>query len=260
MGYLLLTAAVAWGAVVGPLVFGWNFARTGSALDFGYGDEGLLASLLEKPWYGWFGLLFSPGCGVLVYAPLTLAGLFAMAWLWEDSPPLALTGGATVVLAMAYYGSVSSTWCAQTTWGPRYLVAVAPFAMVPIGSLWARVSAKDSPWRRNPFAWLALGVPWAANVVVNLMAVLVDFGRGWQDHWALGATYQVTTWVPYFSGVTAHVRLLRSWILGGEASIDVQWLRGVAGTPTVGGTVAMVVLLVVAAACVGRAWRLAENE
>ena len=90
--------------------------------------------------------------------------------------------------------------------------------------------------------------------------MLFRSSRGWQDHWALGVTYQTAAWVPYFSGVTAHVRLLRSWVHGGEASIDVYWLRGVAGTPTVGGTVAMVVLLVVAAACIGRAWRLAEHE
>ena len=52
---------------------------------------------------------------------------------------------------------------------------------------------------------------------------------------------------------------LRNEVQQGEASIDVQWLRGVEGTPTAGGTVAMVMLLVVAAACVGRAWRLAAK-
>ena len=43
---------------------------------------------------------------------------------------------------------------------------------------------------------------------------------------------------------------LRNEVQQGEASIDVQWLRGVEGTPTAGGTVAMVMLLVVAAAYV----------
>ena len=55
------------------------------------------------------------------------------------------------------------------------------------------------------------------------------------------------------------MRILQGLAVGGEASIDVQWLRGVEGTPTAGGTVAMVMLLVVAAACVGRAWRLAAK-
>ncbi len=253
----LVWAAAGWGVVVVPLVFGWNVARTGSPFDFGYGDEGLLASFLEKPWYGWYGLLFSPGCGVLVHAPLMIAGAVALAWLWEDSRPVALASAATMFLAVAYFGSVSSTWCAQPTWGPRYLVAVAPLALLPIASLWSRLVVP--PWRRNPFAWLALGAPWAANVAANLLAVLVDFGRGWQDHWALGATYQVAAWVPYFSGVTAHVRLLRAWVSGGEASIDVLWLRGPGGTPTVGGAFTMVALLVVAAMLAGRAWALASR-
>ena len=252
-------AVLAWSAVTLPLVFFMNLVRTGHVLDFGYGGEGFLASVLSKPWYGWFGLYLSSGCGLIVHAPMFVVAVAALAFLWDDDRSAAVVVAGIVLLGSVYYGSVSSTWCAQPAWGPRYMTSLMPVVLLPIGSLWARLTANGSAWRRNPFAWLALGVPFAANVVVNLLAILVDFGRGWQDHWALGATYQVAAWVPYFSGVTAHVRLLRSWILGGEASIDVQWLRGVEGTPTAGGTVAMVMLLVVAAACVGRAWRLAEQ-
>ncbi|NBX47216.1 MAG: hypothetical protein EBT22_08520, partial [Chloroflexi bacterium] len=57
-------AVVAGSATALPLTLGYNLLRTGHALDFGYGGEGFLSSLLAKPWYGWFGLLFSPGCGV----------------------------------------------------------------------------------------------------------------------------------------------------------------------------------------------------
>jgi hypothetical protein len=255
-----MAAVGAWLVVCGPLIFGWNLIRTGSIIDFGYGGEGFLSSVLDKPWYGWFGLLMSPGCGLVVHAPLVVVALMSVALLWEDDRSTAAVVAGVALIGCAYYGSVSSTWCAQTTWGPRYMTSLMPVLLVPIGSLWSRLASAGSPWRRNPFAWLVLGVPWAANVFVNLLAVLVDFSRGWQDHWALGATYQTVAWVPYFSGVTAHVRLVRAWLAGGEASIDVHWLRGAAGTPTVAGAVTMGMLLIIAAAFAGRAWRLAADD
>ncbi|NBQ63417.1 MAG: hypothetical protein EBU40_14195, partial [Proteobacteria bacterium] len=83
-------AVVAGSATALPLTLGYNLLRTGHPLDFGYGGEGFLSSLLAKPWYGWFGLLFSPGCGVAVHAPMMFVGLAGLVWLWEDAPDTAV--------------------------------------------------------------------------------------------------------------------------------------------------------------------------
>ena len=107
----------------------------------------------------------------------------------------------------------------------------------------------------NPFAWLAIGLPWALNFVANALAIVVDFSRGWQDHWSLGATYLATTWVPYFSGITAHVRLARLWLHGGDASLDIHWLRASDGTPAVSGALIMAGLLVVSVTAWAAAWQ-----
>ena len=259
-------AVVAGGVTALPLTLGYNLMRTGQALDFGYGGEGFLSSLLEKPWYGWFGLLFSPGCGIAVHAPMMFVGLAGLVWLWEDAPDTAGAVAAMVGLACLYYGSLETTWCAQTTWGPRYLVGVAPLAYLPVAAIvkrmgWAKRSDAQSGasgrggMSRNPFAWLAIGLPWALNVVANALAIVVDFSRGWQDHWSLGATYLATTWVPYFSGVTAHVRLSRLWLRGGDASLDIHWLRGPDGNPAVSGVLVMVGLLVVSVTAWAAAWQ-----
>lgn len=257
---------VAGGVTALPLTLGYNLMRTGQALDFGYGGEGFVSSLLEKPWYGWFGLLFSPGCGIAVHAPMMFVGLAGLVWLWEDAPDTAVAVAAMVGLACLYYGSIETTWCAQTTWGPRYLVGVAPLAYLPVAAIVKRMGrAKRSDiqsgamgWdgmRGNPFAWLAIGLPWAVNFVANALAVVVDFSRGWQDHWSLGATYLATTWVPYFSGVTAHVRLARLWLRGGDASLDVHWLRATDGNPAVSGALIMAGLLVVSVTAWAAAWQ-----
>ena len=310
-------AVVAGSATALPLTLGYNLLRTGHALDFGYGGEGFLSSLLAKPWYGWFGLLFSPGCGVAVHAPMMFVGLVGLVWLWEDAPDTAVAVAAMVGLACLYYGSLETTWCAQTTWGPRYLVGVAPLAYLPIAAIVKRMgrakqgdvhphpNAPDVSALRfeamglekhinqagfvrnehinkggdgvgwgeseargkegmggNPFAWLAIGLPWALNFVANALAIVVDFSRGWQDHWSLGATYLATTWVPYFSGITAHVRLARLWLHGGDASLDIHWLRASDGTPAVSGALIMAGLLVVSVTAWAAAWqveRLAEE-
>ena len=310
-------AVVAGSATALPLTLGYNLLRTGHALDFGYGGEGFLSSLLAKPWSGWFGLLFSPGCGVAVHAPMMFVGLVGLVWLWEDAPDTAVAVAAMVGLACLYYGSLETTWCAQTTWGPRYLVGVAPLAYLPIAAIvkrmgrakqgdvhphpnapdvyalrfeamglekhinqagfvrnehinkggdgvgWGESEARGKEGMGgNPFAWLAIGLPWALNFVANALAIVVDFSRGWQDHWSLGATYLATTWVPYFSGITAHVRLARLWLHGGDASLDIHWLRASDGTPAVSGALIMAGLLVVSVTAWAAAWqveRLAEE-
>ena len=310
-------AVVAGSATALPLTLGYNLLRTGHALDFGYGGEGFLSSLLAKPWYGWFGLLFSPGCGAAVHAPMMFVGLVGLVWLWEDAPDTAVAVAAMVGLACLYYGSLETTWCAQTTWGPRYLVGVAPLAYLPIAAIvkrmgrakqgdvhphpnapdvyalrfeamglekhinqagfvrnehinkggdgvgWGESEARGKEGMGgNPFAWLAIGLPWALNFVANALAIVVDFSRGWQDHWSLGATYLATTWVPYFSGITAHVRLARLWLHGGDASLDIHWLRASDGTPAVSGALIMAGLLVVSVTAWAAAWqveRLAEE-
>jgi hypothetical protein len=214
----LIWFAVGLGIVGLPFGLAVNFLRTGSLLDPGYGPEGTLAGVLTKPWYGWYGLLLSPGCGLLPHTPLMMMGVVALIWMWEDAPGAALAAGSIALLSFAYYGSLSTTWCAFATWGPRYLLVVAPFTALPLAALFNKVTR----WR-NPILWVVFGgvALWSAGT--NLLAVLVDFNRGWQDHWALGATYLGTTWIPYFSGITSHFRLLREWLMDGSGGIDLYF-------------------------------------
>jgi hypothetical protein len=152
-------------------------------------------------------------------------GLLGLAWLWEDDPAPALVAGTIALGAIVYYGALSTTWCAFATWGPRYFVAVAPLMALPLAALWQRLPGAG----RNPFVALLGGglLLWSAGT--NLLAVLVDFNRGWQDHWALGVTYLETSWVPFFSGITAHVRLFREWLLDGQGGLDLYFWNAVPG-------------------------------
>ncbi|HET7769632.1 MAG TPA: phospholipid carrier-dependent glycosyltransferase, partial [Chloroflexota bacterium] len=160
------------------LVLGMNWIKTGSPFDAGYGGEGGLSTLAAKPWYGWFGQLFSPGCGLATHTPLMAVGLVGLIWLWEDAPRPALAVGGVALLALAYYGSLS-TWCGYTAWGPRYLVTIGPFLALPLAAVWQRVSGG-----RNPFLWLVGGALFIWSAATNALAVVIDWNRGWQDTWA----------------------------------------------------------------------------
>jgi hypothetical protein len=235
--------------VVVPLVFGANWIKTGSPFSAGYGGEGGLGSLAEKPWYGWFGLLLSPGCGLVSYTPLMALGIVGLIWLWEDAPRPAIVTGGIVFLALGYYGSLN-TWCGSTTWGPRYLVTVGPFLALPLASLWQRVT-----WGgRNPFVWLTGGALFAWSAATNALAVLVDFNRGWQDHWANDLTHLEVTWLPYFTGITTHTRLLREWLMDGRGGLDLYlWHQFGPFGPAV-----TALLVLSGAACWWAAWKSAE--
>ena len=227
-------------AVVTPLVFALNWVRTGSPVDSGYGAEGLVPD--SKPWYALFEMLMSPGCGLAIYAPLMLFGAVALCWCWQDTRRTAVVAGGVVVGAFLYYGSLSNP-CGYAAWGPRYLVTVGPFLALPLASMARRVSPD------NPFGWVALGGAFAWGAASNLLAVLIDFNRGWQDHWASGLSYLEITWLPYFSGITTHTRLLRGWLLDGTGGVDLYlWnLLGRAGPPI---TLGLAVAGVLCWACV----------
>jgi hypothetical protein len=239
--------------VVAPLVFGMNLVRTGSLLDAGYGGEGGLSTLAAKPWYGLFGILLSPGCGLVTHTPLMALGLVGLAFLWEDAPAHALAAGAIVVLAIVYYGSLS-TWCGFSTWGPRYLATVGPFMALPLAAVWSRLR-RSGHAVRNPFLWVAGGGLFAWSAGMNLLAVLIDFNRGWQDHWGHGVTYLEVTWLPFFSGPVAHWRLLmREWLMDGIGGLDLYLWHVPLGPLWVGLLVAAGLL------CWGLAWRSGYDE
>lgn len=237
--------------MVGPLVLGANWIKTGSPFSAGYGGEGGLTSLAEKPWYGWFGLLLSPGCGLVSYTPLMALGLVGLIWQWEDAPRPTMVTGAVVLLALGYYGSLN-TWCGSLTWGPRYLVTVGPFLALPLAALWQRVASGG----RNPFVWLIGGPLLAWSAATNALAVLIDFNRGWQDNWANELTHLDVTWLPYFTLITTHTRLLRQWFMDGLGGLDLYlWHQLGPLGPVVTG-----LLVATGCACWLAAWRSADRE
>jgi len=114
---------------------------------------------------GAWGLLFSPGKGLLLYAPPVLLALLAFAPFVRRYP---MEGLVIAGLSLSYVLGYSSRrgWHGGLCWGPRYLLPVLPLMLLPVGALWAW--AADIAVRR----WMLR----AALGLVGLVGALVQLG------------------------------------------------------------------------------------
>jgi 4-amino-4-deoxy-L-arabinose transferase-like glycosyltransferase len=160
---LLLVAGPLAGAVIA--VGGYNLARFGSPLDTGYRT----AAWDVLPWVGLYGLLLSPGRGLLWYCPplvLGIAGFPALA-RWRPRPA-ALLGGTCALYLLAH--ATYNCWHGGGAWGPRLILPIVPLLLLPAG-LWLQRSLRQG-WQR-----LGLAAIVAAGSIVQWPAMLVHPAR-----------------------------------------------------------------------------------
>ncbi len=136
----------------------YNDARFGGFADFGYSTASLT---LAMP-LNFFGLLASPGKGLVFYSPLVILGALGLAGLWREDRSLA--AALVVVFLSITFFSAASTYWGDEVWGPRYIVPVAWTMLVPI-AWWA-----DSRRRRQTLAAVA-----AIAVVVQVVAISTSY-------------------------------------------------------------------------------------
>jgi hypothetical protein len=161
-------------ALIVPVVislgaYGWyNWIRFGGLTATGYsatygGTSQSSWNPIGNPLVGLYGLLLSPGRGVLWYAPLIAIAAVSARHFYSERP---VTGRAFIVLAAAWLAAHSAIkgWEGGWGWGPRYLLPVLPFLLVPLAAAWRSFKGK--------LACLGLFV---VGVVVQLPGALIDF-------------------------------------------------------------------------------------
>jgi len=84
--------------------------------------------------------LFSPAYGLFAFSPVLLAGLLGAGYLAVRGPRregvLVLAIAVLLFLFLAGMSNWRAGWCV----GPRYIATVAPFLLLPLVSLWPRLS------------------------------------------------------------------------------------------------------------------------
>jgi hypothetical protein len=195
------------------LIYDW--AIFGSPFETGYGSD--FETLFSTPLYeGAYGLLLSPGKGLLWYAlPLLLAlagfSRFARRHRAEATLVLALT-----VTLVSFFG-MFHFWWGGGSWGPRFLVPLLPFALLPalpaiqraIPALPAKVVRVEPEGQLSTSEFKIVRAILISTVValgffVNLGGVLVNF----DTYINAGENDDSRNWFPTSSPIAGHFNLL----------------------------------------------------
>ncbi len=147
-----LPAALLW--------LGYNWVRFRSLADHGYAGEGFTGNL----WDGLYGLLLSPGKSLFLYVPLLLALPFA-AWPFARRFKVEALFIGLLTLITLLTSATWWIWWGGHNWGPRFLVPLMPFLVLPLGVL-----LRQRAWR------LVIGLGLLPlSLFVNALGILVDF-------------------------------------------------------------------------------------
>ena len=194
-------------------VTGWyNWLRFGNPLTTGYlPEERFSAPILE----GLYGLILSPGKGLLWYNPIFIASLLAWpAFIRRHRVEGWLAAG--VLAANVLFYAPWYLWWGGHAWGPRFLVAALPFAALPLAEA---LSFAFSGRRRLPAAGLVALL--LLSFGVQAMGLAVSFNLYLEDVYSeLGLYHPATLFNPAYSALLRQVTYLR---LG---NLDLAWARG----------------------------------
>lgn len=145
------------------------------------------------PWEGLAAQVIGPGRSLVLYSPPVLAALFGARRLVARVPAAAWMCLAIVAARWAFV-SMRSDWYGGWGIGPRYLVAVIPFALLPLAALVD--TALDGPRRRWWLGGLAASIAlqgWlAAHSIFEWMwSLMVRHGNPEYfavSHWSPGGS------------------------------------------------------------------------
>lgn len=129
----------------------YNFARFGSWQETGRGVVFAGAPRYGRfvaPWEGLYGLLIGSAKGLLLYCPATLFGLICWRRLHRLTPAVSLVLAATAAARLLFLAA-RSDWHGGFCLGPRYLLMLVPFLLIPVAA-WLAAALHER--RRAPVA------------------------------------------------------------------------------------------------------------
>lgn len=149
-----------------------------------------------------FGLVMSPGKGLVFFAPVALVGAAGLPLLWKRLSPVALVCAgvsASVLYAYSNYSSWYGGWC----WGPRFLVPLMPMIALSTAPILAHRTLR---WCALPVVMASTAVQFAASTMdwATGYRPLVQGSLAGEEHyilrttrwWRSPAVAQVQAWRP----------------------------------------------------------------
>ncbi len=140
-----------------------SIVKFGTLFTFGptYENSLLPYFSISNLWVGVGGLLFSTEKSLFIYSPPVLLFLFSWIEIFRKNRREAILILFLVALTILLYGAYYD-WTSGSFWGPRYLVEIVPFMVLPIGV------ALDSASGARRWYWIGL------SAVCFLMGLFVQ--------------------------------------------------------------------------------------
>jgi hypothetical protein len=155
------------------LVLWYNYYRFGSIFETGFQ---MLAAKTGLDFFsgtpfltGLRGFLTSPGKGFFYYSPIAIFFFFTIVPFYKKHrwPAISFL---LLILSYLLFLSRNVYWHGDWAWGPRYLLAITPFVILPITELLDSVR-----WRKNnPLTVLPVYVVFILSILIQTLAISVN--------------------------------------------------------------------------------------
>ncbi len=146
-------------------------------------------------------MTLSTGRGFFIYSPIALLMFWGIRPLWRQWRAESLLLWALLTLFGGFF-CFRPGWYGIWPWGPRYLVILAPLAMIAVGFALQRL------WSRSTARKLIIALI-AVSILVQLLAIAVPYGT--YLHWVEGVTgtWRTPIWNPRYFPVLGQIHTLR---------------------------------------------------
>ncbi|MFH2066217.1 MAG: phospholipid carrier-dependent glycosyltransferase [Pseudomonadota bacterium] len=145
----------------------YNYIRFGDIFEVGRRAE-IVYSHFIYPWRSLYGLLFSAGKGLLFYNPIILLGILCWYSFYKKHKFLAIIFIFVIFFRVLFIAS-RSNWHGGFCLGPRHLLMIIPFFLLPIG-YWVKEKIQSSDY--------GIGLPAAIGFVFACMIQQIYFCIG----------------------------------------------------------------------------------
>ncbi|MBW1998359.1 MAG: hypothetical protein JRJ29_10410 [Deltaproteobacteria bacterium] len=210
----------------------YNMIRYGDLLTFGYDRHWGSLGFCTPLYVGLWGLFLSPGKSFFLYTPISLLGLVSSRAFFKNRKAEALLFlGTTAVFTIPH--SLWVLWAGDWAWGPRFLLPITPYLVLPIGyylEKWPSISRLKKT---------CVGVLIAGSVFVQILGVTIHPFSFIESRWTVASrllketkpytyvgTYAENAMVnfsPVFSHIVGNWWLFKHLILSYDLWKDVPW-------------------------------------